>query len=92
VSLAAEFSKTPFDEAFSKLQMAVAAKQQYETFMIKQIVTNFRFLPDIASDAEAQQAAQVLHRKLMARQEQLDKGAREQVQAVKHSLTIEAMN
>jgi hypothetical protein len=92
VNLAAEFSKTPFDEAFGKLQAAVAAKQQFETFLIKGVVTNFRLIPDIAKDPEAQAAASVLHRKLMARQEQLAKAAREQLQPVKHTLIVEAVN
>jgi hypothetical protein len=91
VNLAAEFSKTPFDEAFSRLQGAVAAKQGFETLMIKQIVTDFRVIPDIATDKEAQEAAGVLTKKLMNRWEQLDKAAHEQVQPVKHTLVVEAV-
>jgi lysophospholipase L1-like esterase len=92
INLAAEFSKTPFDEAFGKLQAAVANKQGFETFLIKQIVTNFRFIPDLNSDAEAQQAVRVLSKKLMSRQEQLDKAAHEQLGPVKHTLVVEAVN
>lgn len=91
VNLAAEFSKTPFDEAFGKLQGAVAQKQGFETFLIKQVVTNFRLIPDFANDPEAQQAAKVLHTKLMTRQEQLDKAVHEQLQPVKHTLVVEAV-
>jgi len=91
VNLAAEFSKTPFDESFAKLQAAVAAKQAFETFMIKQIVTDFRMIPDIGTDKEVQDAAGVLTKKLMGRWEQLDKAAHDQVQPVKHTLVVEAV-
>ena len=91
VNLAAEFKKTPFDEAFARLESAVAAKQQYETFMIKQIVTDFRLIPGIESDEEARKAADVLSRKLMARWEELDKAARGALVPVRHSLTVKAL-
>lgn len=92
VNLPAEFTKTPFDEPFGKLEAAVASKQQFETFLIKQVVTNFRLIPDFANDPEAQQAAKVLHGRLMRRQEQLDKAAHDQLQPVKHTLIVEAVN
>lgn len=91
INLPAEFPKTPFDPAFARLQGAVAAKQSFETFMIKQIVTDFRLIPDIGTDAEVQQAAGTLTRKLMSRWEQLDKAAHEQLTPVKHTLLVEAI-
>ena len=91
INLAAEFTKTPFDESFAKLQGAVAAKQNFETFMIKQIVTDFRSIPDIATDAEVQQAAGTLTRKLLSRWEQLDKDAHAQLTPVKHTLLVESV-
>jgi lysophospholipase L1-like esterase len=91
INLPAEFSKTPFDPSFARLQSAVAAKQGFETFMIKQIVTDFRNIPDIGTDAEVQQAASTLTRKLMNRWEQLDKDARAQLTPVKHSLLVESV-
>ena len=71
INLPAEFSKTPFDESFAKLQGAVAAKQGFETFMIKQIVTDFRNIPDIGTDKDLQAAAGTLTKKLMSRWDQL---------------------
>jgi len=91
VNLPAAFPKTPFDESFAKLQGAVAAKQNFETFMIKQIVTDFRSIPDIGTDAEAQQAARTLTKKLMGRWEQLDKAAHDQLTPVKHTLLVESV-
>lgn len=91
VNLPAEFAKTPFDDAFAHLQGAVAEKQKFETFMIKQIVTDFRMIPDIATDKETQQAAGVLTKKLMNRWDQFDKAAHEQIQPVKHTLLVETL-
>ena len=45
INLAAEFSKTPFDAKFAELSNVVAAKQNFETQMIKQIITGFRSYP-----------------------------------------------
>jgi lysophospholipase L1-like esterase len=88
INLAAEFAKTPFDESFAKLQQAVANKQNFETMLIKQIVTNFRFIPDLANDAEARAAVKTLNARLMVRHEQLDKEVHAQLTPVKHTLTV----
>jgi len=89
VNLAAEFPRTPFDEPFAHFQNAVAEKQNFETFMIKQIVTDFRLIPDFSTDTEAQAAAKVLSGKLMKRWEQLDKTARERLVPVTFTIRIE---
>lgn len=89
VNLAAEFPHTPFDEPFAHFQAAVAEKQNFETFMIKQIVTDFRLIPDIASDTQAQAAAKVLSDKLMKRWEALDQTARERLVPVNFTIRIE---
>ena len=89
VNLAAEFPHTPFDEPFAHFQAAVAEKQNFETFMIKQIVTDFRLIPDIASDTQAQAAAKVLSDKLMKRWEALDQTARERLVPVTFTIRIE---
>jgi lysophospholipase L1-like esterase len=93
VNLAAEFSRTPFDEAFSKLQAAVANKQGFETQMIKQLITNFRVVANLAKDdADIANATAALNKALHAHQARLDKAAREQLQPVKHTLVVEAVN
>ena len=91
VNLAAEFTRTPFDQPFAALAAAVGEKQAYETFMIKQIVTDFRHLPGIADDAEAKAAVQLLGNRLMRRWRELEKKARDQVIPVKHSVTVEPL-
>jgi lysophospholipase L1-like esterase len=89
VNLAAEFPHTPFDEPFAHFQAAVAEKQNFETFMIKQIVTDFRLIPDFSTDVEAQAAAKVLSGKLMKRWEALDQTARERLVPVTFTIRIE---
>ena len=88
INLAAEFSRTPFDEPFAALSAAVADKQAYETMMIKQIVTDFQKIPDIGTDAEAQAAVKVLNDRLMRRWTELEAKVRERLMPVKHSITI----
>ena len=88
INLAAEFSRTPFDEPFAALSAAVADKQAYETTMIKQIVTDFQKIPDIGTDAEAQAAVKVLNDRLMRRWKQFEAKVRERLVPVKHSITI----
>lgn len=90
VNLNAEFAKTPFDEPFQQLLSAVQAKQSYETPMIKGMVTNFRhFAADARSDAEFTAALEVLKKKMMAKQQQLDSAARAKLVPVKHTLKVE---
>ena len=88
INLAAEFSRTPFDEPFAALSAAVADKQAYETMMIKQLVTDFQKIPGIGTDAEAQAAVKVLNDRLMRRWTQLEAKVRERLVPVKHSITI----
>jgi lysophospholipase L1-like esterase len=92
INLAAEFSKTPFDAPFMKFMGAVAAKQSYETPMIKNMVTGFRaFAADVKEDAEFAAALDVLKRKMMEKQQGLDEAARKLLVPVKHAIKVEAL-
>lgn len=93
INLAAEFPKTPFDEAFMKFMSGIAAKQAYETPMIKGMVTNFRnFEADIKEDAEFATALGTLKKKMLAKQQKLDAAARVNLVPVKHTVRVEAVN
>jgi hypothetical protein len=59
--------------------------------LIKQIVTDFRQIPGIADDAEAQAAARVLIDRLMRRWRNLEKKVRDRLVPVKHVITIEPL-
>lgn len=92
INLAAEFAKTPFDAPFANLSNAVRLKQEYETPMIKGLITNFRnFTKDAQDDAEFGAALEVLKTKMLAKQSKLDAAARQFITPVKHSLKVEAV-
>ena len=92
VNLAAEFPATPFDAQFAKLVDAVGRKQNFETAMIKGLVTNFRqFANEAKADAELAKAFSTVHAKLQSRQQVLDSDARSQLVPVKHTLTVTAL-
>lgn len=92
INLAAEFSKTPFDQAFMKFMNGVGTKQAYETPMIKGMVTNFRnFAADIKEDAEFASAIETLKKKMMGKQQKLDADVRQNLVPVKHQLIVEAV-
>jgi hypothetical protein len=89
INLTAEFATTPFDADFAKLTAAVGNKQNFETTMIKSIITTFRSYPaEIKNDAEGQQALALMTKKLHAHQAKLDADARKLIVPVKHELVI----
>lgn len=89
INLAAEFNKTPFDGQFQKLIDALGTKQNFETYMIKQVVTNFRGLPqELKDDAELAAAVKTIRDRLAARQQQLDAAAREVIVPVSHTISV----
>ena len=71
---------------------AVAAKQAFETVMIKGFITNFRaFKTEMETDPELAKALQTARERLMARQQQLDEAVRTRLVPVKHTLTVKAL-
>jgi lysophospholipase L1-like esterase len=92
INLAAEFPQNPFHAPFQALVNAVAAKQAFETLLIKGIVTQFRLLTEFKDDAEFQGAQQVIRRKLDARDGELRNMAKEGIKPVRHTLEIIPQN
>jgi hypothetical protein len=89
INLAAEFDKTPFDAAFGELVAAIGQKQNFETFMIKTVVTQFRSYPaELKADAELQAALKTVSSRLQVQQQALDAAARKLLVPVKHTLSI----
>lgn len=89
INLAAEFSATPFDANFEAYLANLAGKQQFETVLIKELVTRFRaFDGDAKADPEIAAAFATLGQKLSARQAILDTKAREALAPVKHGLKV----
>ncbi|HUP79846.1 MAG TPA: hypothetical protein VM260_14940 [Pirellula sp.] len=89
VNLAAEFPETPFDGAFQKLLDAIASKQNFETYMIKAIITDFRALPkEVADHTDLKQAIATFRKSLLASQQQLEAAVQRSLVPVKHTLQI----
>jgi lysophospholipase L1-like esterase len=93
INLTAEFDKSPLDNSFIQLVIAVNAKQAYETPMIKGMITNFRnFANDAKTDPEFAAALNMLKQKMIAKQEKLDAEARAKLVPVKHTIKVELLN
>lgn len=89
VNLAAEFTETPFSAQFAKIIEAIGAKQQFETGMIKMMVTNFRqFRREAQEDPKLTAAFGEVGDRLMAHQQQLDAAVRQLLVPVKHTITV----
>ncbi len=89
INLAAEFSQTPFDENFQNILRAIGAKQNFETVLIKNLITSFRnFSNEMKNDPELDQAFKAVTTRLMARHSELDKEVRQRIVPVKHKIEI----
>jgi len=91
VNLAAEFLDNPFSDAFRKVDGAVAQKENYETWLIKEANRLFSGIANqMKDDDEAQAAVKGLRAKLLAKHDALAKAVREAFVPVKHTITVTA--
>jgi len=91
VNLADAFLDNPFADPFRKVDRAVATKQGYETWLIKDFNRMVRGIENqVKDDAEAQAAVKTLKAKLLANHDTLAKAVREAFVPVKHTLTVQA--
>ncbi len=89
INLAAEFPENPFSEAFRRVDDRVAKKQNYETPMIKEIITHFRTTRGLlGEDREALAAMETLRARLLARDDALAAEARAAIEAVRHTIEV----
>lgn len=91
INLAAEFIENPFVGPFQRLDRIVQQKQQYETNMIKRIVTNFRQIRNVVGkDDELDELLAGVYGKLGIKQEKYQEQARASVQPLRHKLSVAA--
>jgi len=91
VNLTEHFFANPFVPEWNKLEQKVAAKQGFETMMIKELITRFPNLSkSFDGDKEAEAAIEVLRKKLMDKHAKLVADVRAGVVPVKHTLVITA--
>ena len=89
INLAAEFLQNPFSDAFANLDRAVSGKQEFETFMIKDVVTRFpSLLARSDNDPEVKAALEVVKTKALTRREKMAQAATAALTPVKHTITI----
>lgn len=90
VNLAAEFTKTPFDNDFGVLTYAIGLKESFETTMIKSLVTHMRVIAAEAAEEPKVAAALVkLKKKLADEHAKMDAGVRKLVKPVTHTIKVE---
>jgi lysophospholipase L1-like esterase len=91
INLAAEFLDNPFSDAFAGVEKAVSAKEDFETVMIKDLVTKFPSLSArLGGDAECTAAIETLRRKLIARQAALSDAVQAARAPVRHTIQVQA--
>jgi len=91
INLAAEFLDNPFADAFRKVDGAVAQKQDYETFLIKECNRTLGGIANrLKDDDEIKAAVKTIQARLLARHDALAKTVREAVVPVKHTITVTA--
>jgi lysophospholipase L1-like esterase len=89
INLAAEFLVNPFAEAFARVDGAVAAKQSFETTMIKGYVVNIpRLAKEMGDDPDSLAALNAVRVKMWQRQAALAAAVKAAVTPVRHTLTI----
>lgn len=92
VNLAAEFLDNPFAPAFDKIMTAVANKQSYETFLIKNTLNPLRRLPaQVPGDQEIAGAVDTIAAKLNAKEAELQKIVHEAKAPVLHEIVIKRL-
>jgi lysophospholipase L1-like esterase len=91
INLAAEFPMNPFSGAFEKVDEAVAKKQNFETPLIKEVITRLRSAHQLlGDDAEGKAALEKLRARLLAKDDELAAKARSAVVPVRHSIVVSA--
>ncbi len=93
VNLAAEFTKTPFDNDFAALSNAIAQKESYETILIKNLVTHMRVIADEAKeDPKVAEALKKLKKKLADEHAKQDASVRKAIKPVTHTIKVEEIH
>ncbi len=90
VNLAAEFTKTPFDNDFAALTNAITQKESYETILIKNLVTHMRVIAaEAAEDPKVAVALTKLKKKLADEHAKQDANVRKFIKPVTHTIKVE---
>ncbi|MHC4737934.1 MAG: SGNH/GDSL hydrolase family protein [Planctomycetota bacterium] len=92
INLAAEFLKHPLCGAFERVREKVGEKQQFERFMIKQVITHMpSILEQFEDDKEIAGIIDKMRDKMLSREIELQKEVRSLVVCIKHVIEIEVL-
>jgi lysophospholipase L1-like esterase len=92
INLNEYFFDNPFCESFKKLDAMVAAKESYETEMIKRYITNFPGMArTLDNDKSVQDVIEELRRKLNEKHAKIEEALRAAIVPVKHTILIEPL-
>ncbi len=90
INLAAEFTKTPFDNDFAALTAAITQKESFETTLIKSLVTHMRVVSaEAAEEPKVAAALGKLKKKLADEHAKMDASVRKLVKPVTHTIKVE---
>jgi lysophospholipase L1-like esterase len=90
INLAAEFTKTPFDNDFAALTNAITQKESYETILIKNLVTHMRAIAaEATEDPKVAVALTKLKKKLADEHAKQDATVRKFIKPVTHTIKVE---
>jgi hypothetical protein len=89
INLAAEFLDNPFSEPFRKVDEAVAKKQRYETYLIKESNRTLAGLArNLDDDAEVAAALKTLKGRFLTKHDALAAAVRAALVPVKHTIVV----
>ncbi len=90
VNLAAQFTKTPFDDAFAGLTAAITQKESFETILIKNLVTHMRVIAaEAAEDPKVAAALVKLKKKLADEHAKQDANVLKFIKPITHTIKVE---
>ncbi|MDI1315472.1 SGNH/GDSL hydrolase family protein [Prosthecobacter sp.] len=90
INLAAEFTKTPFDNDFAALTAAITLKENFETLLIKNLVTHMRVIAaEAAEEPKVAAALTKLKKKLADEHAKPDANVRKFIKPVTHTIKVE---
>jgi lysophospholipase L1-like esterase len=93
VNLAEHFPTNPFSEPFRRLETMVAAKQSYETAIVKSVINQFPRLVDaLGKDRQVEASVEALRAQALETHEKLQASVRTAVLPVRHAIAVAPEN
>jgi lysophospholipase L1-like esterase len=90
INLAAEFPENPFSESFRRIEAMVAAKQAFETSIVKQTINGFpRLEAAMGKDPQVTASLEALRKQAYETHEKLHASIRAALLPVRHAIAVE---